>query len=301
MLDISKLGKGAVKTPKAVRDMHFRIMPMGAPVIDWANPYKVAVTPTQRDQNGSSSCTGQATAYYSEVLNKLKNQKDERYSARYIYSQASLGFNQGAYIWKAMSIPLNGIASLASVPEGDSSETIMTDRTLNPVAVIEATPGKYAVIPRSNIDQMAQVIKDFGGFVTGFNGHNGMFNSKGQVVDWSKVDWGHAVYVYGFEKRNGVKCLRFRNSWSANWGTNGDGFFPEAFVDSGMLYDCYTYAEIADLDPSSVMLTEKQVRQLQALEGYKDEDGVAFWTGKLLSDYLAARLPDKVKTINESL
>ena len=48
-------------------------------------------------------------------------------------------------------------------------------------------------------------------------------------------------------------------------------------------------------------MSEKEVRQLQALEGYKDESGVAFWTGKGISEYLAARLPDKVKTINESL
>ena len=48
-------------------------------------------------------------------------------------------------------------------------------------------------------------------------------------------------------------------------------------------------------------MTEQEVRQLQALEGYKDEAGVEFWTGKNLSDYLKARLPDKVKTINETL
>jgi murein DD-endopeptidase MepM/ murein hydrolase activator NlpD len=48
-------------------------------------------------------------------------------------------------------------------------------------------------------------------------------------------------------------------------------------------------------------MTKNEVRQLQALEGYKDEAGVAYWTGKPLSDYLKARLQDKIKTINESL
>jgi hypothetical protein len=47
-------------------------------------------------------------------------------------------------------------------------------------------------------------------------------------------------------------------------------------------------------------MTAKEVRQLQALEGYKDEAGVAYWTGKPLSDYLKARLPDKIKTLTES-
>ena len=49
------------------------------------------------------------------------------------------------------------------------------------------------------------------------------------------------------------------------------------------------------------MLTEKEVKQLQALEGYSDPGGVVFWTGKPLSEYLKARLPDKIKTISESL
>jgi murein DD-endopeptidase MepM/ murein hydrolase activator NlpD len=44
-------------------------------------------------------------------------------------------------------------------------------------------------------------------------------------------------------------------------------------------------------------MTEKEVRQLQALEGYSDESGVQYWTGKTLADYLKARLADKVKTI----
>lgn len=48
-------------------------------------------------------------------------------------------------------------------------------------------------------------------------------------------------------------------------------------------------------------MTKEQVRQLQALEGYKDEAGVDYWEGKALSAYLEARLKDKVKTINELL
>lgn len=48
-------------------------------------------------------------------------------------------------------------------------------------------------------------------------------------------------------------------------------------------------------------MTEQEVKQLQALEGYSDPEGVAYWTGKPLGEYLKARLPDKIKTINESL
>ena len=47
-------------------------------------------------------------------------------------------------------------------------------------------------------------------------------------------------------------------------------------------------------------MSEKDVRQLQALEGYKDESGVLYWTGKPLSEYLAARLTDKKAAIEQA-
>ena len=46
-------------------------------------------------------------------------------------------------------------------------------------------------------------------------------------------------------------------------------------------------------------MTESEVAQLQALEGYSDPEGVAYWTGKPLSEYLKARLSDKLKDITK--
>lgn len=45
------------------------------------------------------------------------------------------------------------------------------------------------------------------------------------------------------------------------------------------------------------MLTEKEVKQLQALEGFNDPEGVTYWTGKPLSSYLDIRIQDKIKTL----
>lgn len=47
------------------------------------------------------------------------------------------------------------------------------------------------------------------------------------------------------------------------------------------------------------LMTENEVASLQALEGYSDPEGVAYWTGKPLSEYLKARLSDKLKQIQE--
>lgn len=289
-------GKGAIKTPKEVRDNHFRLGATPS-LIDWSTPYVVPATFHQRDQKSSSSCTAQATGYYTEVLNLLENSKDENHSNRYVYSQTFLP-GGGAYIWKAMSIPLKGTASATSVPDGDSLEPTMEDATLNPSAIIEARADKYAMIPRSNIDQMAQIVRDYHGFVTGFNGHDGMFAPNGTVIDWSKSEWGHAVYVCGYEIRNGKKCLKFKNSWTANWGDGGFGYFPEDFVNSGMMFDCYVYADIADLGN---YMTEEEVKNLYALAFYRlpDATELAYWKGKSLGVFLKVAIKDRANFLSQ--
>src|SRR3990167_10304735 len=149
MLDTSQFGKGAIKTPKVIRDNHFRLAATPS-LIDWSLPWTVPAILHQRDQKSSSSCTAQATGYYTETLNQVENSKEENHSNRYVYSQVYIPPEGGAYIWKAMSIPLASTASALSVPDGDSTEDTMRDKSLNGQAVMEAITDKYAVIPRSN-------------------------------------------------------------------------------------------------------------------------------------------------------
>lgn len=47
------------------------------------------------------------------------------------------------------------------------------------------------------------------------------------------------------------------------------------------------------------MLTEQDVKFLQALEGYHDPVGVQYWAGKTLAEYRQARLPDKIAELNK--
>src|SRR3990167_6212385 len=120
---IESFGKGAVQESQESSDSHYALAFSAPPPIDWSIPFRVSAAITQRNQKTSSSCTGQATMYYTEALNQIENGVSELYSARHNYSQATLGYGQGAYIWKAMSFPIiQGTASKNSVPDGDSSE-----------------------------------------------------------------------------------------------------------------------------------------------------------------------------------
>lgn len=107
-MNASNYGKGARITPKQVRDQHYRLAalpPLAA--IDWDTPYKVPGNVPVLNQNGSSSCTAHATVAYCMFLDEPKVSE---YSRRFIYSQTFIPPDGGAFIWKAMKIPLKGLA-----------------------------------------------------------------------------------------------------------------------------------------------------------------------------------------------
>ena len=47
-----------------------------------------------------------------------------------------------------------------------------------------------------------------------------------QVEEWLG---GHMVWATGYCVRNGVRCIRCRNSWGPGWGENGNFYVPEGY------------------------------------------------------------------------
>ena len=47
-----------------------------------------------------------------------------------------------------------------------------------------------------------------------------------QVEEWLG---GHMVWATGYCVKNGVRCIRCRNSWGEDWGENGDFYVPEGY------------------------------------------------------------------------
>ena len=47
-----------------------------------------------------------------------------------------------------------------------------------------------------------------------------------QVEEWLG---GHMVWATGYCVKNGVRCIRCRNSWGPDWGENGDFYVPEGY------------------------------------------------------------------------
>lgn len=44
---------------------------------------------------------------------------------------------------------------------------------------------------------------------------------------------------------------------------------------------------------------KEQVLKLQSLEGYSDQQGAEYWSGKTLDEYLNTRIKDKIKDLKK--
>lgn len=297
-MEIKNYGKGCIPTPPEIKQNHYVLGAIPMAAVDWSKPYSIeneyGFLLRQRNQMSSLSCTAQATGYYGEALNFIENKKREKYSNRHIYSQIFLP-QGGAYIFSAMRIPVKqGYASADSIPDGDSSEAAMRDISLNDKAIIEASAYKYAELPKTNIDYLAQVIRDYQGFIGGFQGSNDMFEADGTLKVINNPQWGHAVYFCGFEIRNGKKVLKFKNSWGEAWGDKGYGYIPEEFVNSNLFFDAYVYANVQDLNNMYQLVKNPN----KPTEIYAKKGTIIRHIANMQSLILGSQDPDKLWTLN---
>ena len=206
---------------------------LGASQVDWEKGYSVFETlkiPVPvKDQNGSSSCTGQGSAQQYRVKNQATTSEDKDFSPKFIYSQ--IAFPQGgAQLRDAMKVMADmGVSLEATVPSLDNgkppSEAFMTDLSWKTEQVLKEAKAfdkfNYRMIPggTSDIDLFADAIQKFGGILMGFTGsNNGWCKPLISVPSKDDRTWGHAVYGCAYGMYEGKKCVFTPNSWGNRYG-----------------------------------------------------------------------------------
>jgi len=260
-----QFGTGAVADVINVKDRIYDGIASGASPFDWDSGYDIeneigSIIPI-KNQDGSSSCVGQAWAYYIAVLNAIETGAYVEVSPKAIYSQIALS-QGGAYIREGGKLTVNWGAVLEALVlsydnDNPPKEPFMTDKSWMTDQISQAakklSAKEYRMIADVTMEVVAQGIRDNYGVVGGVYGANNGSWSTLEPEPGAK-DWGHALFLGKAGKDSVGKYIATPNSWGnrftgqwqklrEEWFVNKYMFNPWLLVDQPN----FVSAEVSDL------------------------------------------------------
>jgi hypothetical protein len=225
------------------RDFRYEdVLGTGARSFDWKAGYDIEVAINSQlpvdDQNGSTSCGGQAFAKYDAVLEAATTWSFEKSSPLYIYNQTAVVINgvpQGSRLRdNADLVVKQGVALESLCPSYDHGKPPTDAFMLRKGAITTAAADSaklrkglsYAYVG-VNIDLFAQAIRDNRGLVFLVAGQdNGTWYSPFPKPPQYR-QWGHFMYAGRAKLIDGKKYIGALQSWGPNAGDNGWQWFGE--------------------------------------------------------------------------
>jgi hypothetical protein len=209
MIDLSKQGHGALIQPVTLRDYRLESIP-GAVVLPSSFSLRDRVGKI-KSQNGSSSCSSQATSYYAEVLNNIETGEKVQLSPKFLYAFVAYPY-EGSYIKDNFARVCNaGIALESDIPSYQGtdapSEAFMVQKPgITPEVAERAMTHwarKYVTWDNNSVDLYKRAIIQGNGCVVASWGNNILWSTgKNGVIllpDYrEQMTWLHAIYLTGF-------------------------------------------------------------------------------------------------------
>ena len=218
-------------------------------------PKKIDYTPKMSavwDQGEEGVCVGFAVACgmkeYQEILDY---QKLVALSPRFVYSECK----------KLDGIPNEEGTTLRSAMKVLKDKGVCQEKfwPYQPLSKKKSKKGaardakKFCVRSYArilNLDELRLNLASKGPCVAGIEVFQGIMETKTGVVPMPKKNeftlGGHAICVVGYSDRK--KLVKFKNSWSHNWGDSGYGYLPYAYL-ARYLMDAWSSVDIQDPHP----------------------------------------------------
>lgn len=236
-------GTGAIVDVLDARDIQYENIAMGVQAFDWnkgfdieeelakalgTNSTKMRIP--NKDQDGSSSCGGQAWSYYGGVLEAFSTASYEERSAKFIYSQTFVGNGGSAGRTNSQLCCDQGWAREAVCSSYDAGmapgEAFMQRKSdITPEARNDASKAKGLVYANvaTNIDLFATAIQNNHGMVVGITGqNNGTWRTAFPKPPVNATNtWNHWMYAGKAKLINGKKYIGLKQSWGDGIGEDG--------------------------------------------------------------------------------
>lgn len=241
-------GTGALESGYDIRDFWYNPGDRGN--FDWDTGFDIenfiGQKITVKDQGKSSSCGGQAWAYYGEVLEKVATGSYEPRSARWIYSHTfvptggSRGRDNCDLVRKEGWVK-ESFATSYEDGKLPSEKFMCTVPQLSKEAIEDKEVSRaeaYIQVP-VNINVIAQAIQDHYGVVMVLNGEdNGTWRTKFPQPPRVK-EWGHFVLAAKAKMIDGKKYIGVLNSWGTDVGDKGWQWLGEEYFKSGHIREAW--------------------------------------------------------------
>lgn len=222
---------------------------------DWETGYDVEAdlsavlgSPTLlyvNDQGPSFSCGGQASSKKGEVIAAFHNKKYVRKSAKFPYAQVFVGRGgSGAddlyRIAKSQGFCDESVISSYDMGQPPTEPFMQRKGDITPDSVKNANADRataYAQVT-SNIDSVAQAIREQKGVIIGIYGiNNGTWRSAYPIAPGPNVNpardlWAHWVYAGKAKMINGNKYIGILNSWGKATGDQGWQWITEDYFNA---------------------------------------------------------------------
>lgn len=242
-------GKGGIKSPKDKRDFQWEKVGSASLPFDWEKGFETIKPLKVKNQNGSSSCGGQALSYYGEILNAKSDGTQEERSAKFIYAPIAVA-GGGTWGRELMNwVVKSGWGLEKDTPSYENgnppSEAFMTrkeDITLEAhnYAINERALSYVNITDTTSIDTIAQAIRDNNGALIGVDGiNNNSWHTKFPIPPIKDFVWRHWILAVGAVMIDGKKYIKIINSWG-NVGDNGYQYLGEEYFTSGHCFEAWT-------------------------------------------------------------
>ncbi len=278
---------GAIIDTPDINDYQWSEIGSNSSPFNWDNEFNIEQVINKKleakDQEQTSSCGGFAWSYYGQVLDFLIDKEYQIKSPKFIYAQTKVGSGGSAGRTNCDLVVNQGWGNEEDCPSflnGTTTEAFISNKAdITDKAKENALKDKALVYAQvsSNIDQIAQAIRDNNGCVLGITGqNNGTWLTEFPKPPLSsKNSWNHWVYAGKVKTIDGKKYIGFINSWGDEAGEDGWQWIGEDYM--SWIWNVWTLtARPNDTLYQTLRLGSKgeQVKILQSLLGGLTVDGV---------------------------